>query len=111
RRGQAEGRLRRLRQARLLQYAHDGHASGFNADGENPEEHPGSIKDLRTMWAAQVLPAIRTGCLRRVSEAVTERRHPRTHSEGPRPRAGPGNPRSTDSGRIRGRAEVAGCRG
>ena len=51
RRGQAAGRLRRLRQAGLLQHAHGRHAAGVDADGQAAEIDARPVEDFRAAAA------------------------------------------------------------
>ncbi len=50
RRGQAPGRLRRLRQAGLLQHAPVADAPGVDADGQDPENDLRPLENLRPVW-------------------------------------------------------------
>ncbi len=68
RRGQTAGRLRRLRQAGLLQHAHGRHAAGVDAHGQAAEVHARSVENLRPLRPAEVLPALRAGRLRGVPD-------------------------------------------
>ena len=77
RRGQAAGRLRRLRQAGLLQHAHGRHAAGVDADGQAAEIDARPVEDLGPLRPAEVLPALRAGRLRGVPEASCRRVGPR----------------------------------
>ena len=58
RRGQAAGRLRRLRQANLLQQPPRADAAGLDADGEAAEGHLGPDQDLGTLRPPEMLPPL-----------------------------------------------------
>ena len=58
RRGEAAGRLRRLRQAGLLQHASVRNAAGVDEDGQAAKGHARSDENLRPLRAAEMLPAL-----------------------------------------------------
>ena len=59
RRGEAAGRLRRLRQTGLLQHTPDAHAARLDEDGQDPKDDPRPGQDLGPVRALEVLPALR----------------------------------------------------
>ena len=58
RRGQAPGRLRRLRHPGLLQHPPGGDAAGVDEDGQVAEGDARSDEDFRALRAVEVLPAL-----------------------------------------------------
>ncbi len=59
RRGQTPGRLRRLRQAGLLQHAPGTDAAGVDENGQDPENNARPREDFGPLRSPQVLPSLR----------------------------------------------------
>jgi hypothetical protein len=75
-------------------------ATGVDADGEDPEIDARPDENLRAVWSAEVLSALRAGCLRRTPVGTSLRRHARRHAQGPGPRAGPRDPGAQGVDRV-----------
>ena len=58
-RSQVAGRLRRLRQAGLLQHAFVRNAAGIDEDGQDSKGHIGSDQNIGPLWEVEVLSTIR----------------------------------------------------
>ena len=85
------GRLRRLRQAGLLQHAPLGNAAGVDEDGEAPKGDARPDENLRPLRALEMLPAVRVRHLRRIAEGIAPARGRRVDARRPDAGAGPGD--------------------
>ena len=101
RRSQAAGRLRRLRQAGLLQHAPVGNAPGFDEDGQAAEGHARPDQDLGPLRPLEMLPAIRVRHLRAAAKGFARRRVERGHRQGTHARPGARDSRQPIAGRDR----------
>src|SRR5204862_7498179 len=81
--------------------------AGVDEDGQGAEIDARPVEDFGPLRPAEVLPALRAGRLRGVSEAVAAGRQPRPDAQGAGAGAGPGDFGPARAGRVRGRPPAA----